>query len=180
LDGIGRSPARFDMAKLKSVNGHYLHEEDDERLAGLVAERLADMLGRAPDTAARERLRRGMGGLKQRAKTLVELAENACFYARTIPLPMSEKAARILDEDARTCLAALIPRFEALADWTEDGLAADVRAFADAQSPPMKLGKIAQPLRAALTGDTASPGIFEVLAVLGREEALARMRNVVK
>ena len=180
LDGIGRSPARFDMAKLESVNSHYLHETDDARLADLVAEGLAAMLGQAPDAAARERLRRGMPGLKQRARTLSELTESACFYARKIPLPMNEKAAAILDDDARARLAGLIPQIEALADWTADALEADVRAFADAQSPPLKLGKIAQPLRAALTGSTASPGIFEVLVVLGREEALARLRNVVK
>ncbi len=179
LDGIGRAPARFDMAKLESLNGHYLRETDDARLAESIEPRLAETIGATLDDAAKMRLRGGMAGLKQRAKTLAELADNALFYARSTPIPIGEKANKLLSDEGRAYLAALRPRLEALKDWTQAALEDEVRAFADGQSPELKLGKIAQPLRAALTGSTASPGIFEVLEVLGREEALARLANVV-
>jgi len=180
LDGIGRAPARFDMAKLESLNAHYLRETPEDELAALLLPRLEDMIGAGIDADGRRRLEAGLPGLKPRAKTLVELAEAAAFYVHPLPLPMTDKAAKLLDDPARAILASLAERLSGLDQWTESALEGTVRAFADEAAPPLKLGQVAQPLRAALTGSTASPGIFEVLAVLGREECLARMTNIVK
>ncbi len=176
IDGIGRSAARFDLTKLTSLNAYYLREADDRRLADLIAPRLAHVLGRAPDEPERDRLTRGMNGLKQRAKTLVELAENAVFYVRKRPIPLNEQARGLLDEAARGRLVRLRPRLAALRDWTEATLEEEVRAFAEAEK--VKLGDVAQPLRAALTGAKVSPGIFEVTAILGRDEVLGRLDDV--
>ncbi len=170
LDAVGRSPARFDFAKLDNLNGHYLREADNERLARLVAQRLA-----VSDETAKGRLEAGMEGLKQRAKTVKELAENASFYVADRPLEMSDKAAKLLSGEARETLGRLLPELEGLDEWSEDSVEAAVRDFAEAQD--LKLGAVAQPLRAALTGSNSSPGIFEVLAILGREESLARIAD---
>jgi glutamyl-tRNA synthetase len=175
LDGVGRSPARFDFAKLDNLNGHYIREAADADLADLVAERLQATPGQAHDTEARERLLRAMPGLKQRAKTIKVLAENAAFYVTSRPLHLSEKAAKLLPEEGRARLGRLRPRLDGLDDWSEAAIEAEVRAFAEAED--CKLGEIAQPLRAALSGSHASPGIFEVMAVLGRRESLGRIAD---
>jgi glutamyl-tRNA synthetase len=178
ISGVGRSPARFDMAKLLNVNGHYLREADNERLLLLLQPRLEALLGKPLDDAGRDRLRRGMDGLKTRAKTLVELAENAAFYVRPRPIPLDEGARRLLDEQARAELAGLRGELAASADWSEEAVEQTVRGFADRRG--LKLGKVAQPLRAALTGSSTSPGLFEVMAVLGRDETLGRLADVAK
>ncbi len=175
LDGVGRSPARFDFAKLDNLNGQYIRESDDAELAGLVAARLQAEKGQALDDEARERLRRAMPGLKPRAKTINELAENGAFYVASRPLELSDKAAKLLPDEGRARLGRLLPKLERLDDWSETALEAQVRAFAEAED--CKLGQIAQPLRAALSGSHASPGIFEVMAVLGRSESLARIAD---
>ncbi|MEQ8697476.1 MAG: glutamate--tRNA ligase [Bauldia litoralis] len=172
LDAIGRSPSRFDMAKLSNLNGHYIREADDARLVEAVAPFLADM-GVEVSAVCRSRVDAGMAGLKERAKTLIELAESAAFYCRARPLPLSDKAASLLEGEAPAILAGCLGHLEAVGDWSAEPLEAAVRAFAEAGD--LKLGKVAQPLRAALTGSNASPGIFEVMAVLGREESLARI-----
>jgi glutamyl-tRNA synthetase len=128
-----------------------------------------------PHEHDRAKLLAALPGLKERAKTLVELAESAQYLFAKRPLPLDDKAAQILDADARATLAALTPGFEALDDWSAASTEAVVRAHAD--SSGLKLGKIAQPLRAALTGRSTSPGVFDVLAVLGREESLGRLRD---
>ena len=175
LDGVGRSPARFDFAKLDNLNGHYIRETADARLADLVVARLAAAGGPAPDAEGRGRLLRAMPGLKPRAKTVNELAENAAFYLVDRPLEMAEKAAKLLSEEGRARLGRLLPALEALDDWSEAALEAQVRAFAETED--CKLGQAAQPLRAALTGSHASPGVFEVMAILGREESLGRIAD---
>ena len=177
IDGVGRSPARFDFAKLDSLNGRYLRQADDNRLVELITPHLAEMVGQAPGEREKERLLKGMTELKQRAKTLVELAENASFYAQSGPLPLSGKAKKTLTAEARGRLARLKPRLEAVEAWAPEPLERAVRAFAEAEK--VKLGQVAQPLRAALTGATVSPGIFGVMAVLGREETLARLSGIV-
>ena len=116
-----------------------------------------------------------MAGLKSRAKTLNELAENAVIYVIERPLKMSDKAAKLLSPEARERLDRLLPELRAVDDWNEPALEARVRAFAEAED--RKLGQVAQPLRAALTGSNASPGIFEVMAILGRAESLARIAD---
>ena len=173
LAGVGRGAARFDLAKLDSLNGHYIRESDDRRLVALIVPLLAERLDGAPVPEAAERLLAGMNGLKQRAKTLLELIESASFYCRAVPLPMTDKAAGLLGPEARGRLHGLAAALVALDTWTEPALEAAVRAFAEAAG--VKLGQVAQPLRAALTGATASPGIFEVMAVLGRPETMARL-----
>lgn len=172
LAGVGRSPARFDLAKLTSLNAHYLRLTPDADLVELIAPRLAAM-GLPLDGPGRERLAAGMGGLKQRARTLVDLAEAAAFYVRPRPLPVDGKALRLLDGPARAALAAVAQPLAEVEGWREDALEAACRAQAEALG--LGFGKLAQPLRVALTGSTVSPGVFEVMRVLGRAEALARL-----
>ncbi|WP_454018196.1 glutamate--tRNA ligase [Azospirillum sp. Marseille-Q6669] len=175
LEGIGRSPSRFDFAKLENLNAHYMRQADDARLVGLATPRLEAELGRALTESERDLLTRAMNGLKQRARTVVDLAQSARFYLAARPLAMDDKAAALLDEKGRGVLTDLAARFEAEADFTAAALEGLVRAFAEERGE--KLGKIAQPLRAALTGSTVSPPIFEVAEILGRAETLARMKD---
>jgi glutamyl-tRNA synthetase len=174
LDGVGKSAARFDFAKLDNFNGHYIREAEDARLAALTVERLESHLGRSLSEVERARLEPGMNGLKQRAKTLNDLAENARIYVER-PVALTPKAAKQLDDAARERLGRLRGRLADVTDWREETLDEAVRAFAEDEE--QKLGKVAQPLRAALTGTTVSPGIFEVMAVLGQTEVLARLAN---
>ena len=173
LDHVGRSPSRFDMVKMTNLNGHYLRDADDRRLVGLVSERLP-ALGLTVDATGQERLLRGMNGLKQRAKTLIDLTESASFYVKARPLAKDEKAAKLLTGDGRQRLASVRSAIAAgEVAWTAAGLEAAVRDAAAAAGA--KLGDLAQPLRAALTGTTMSPPIFEVLEILGRDESLGRI-----
>ena len=169
LDAVGRAPARFDIKKLENLNGHYLREADDGRLATLVAAKMPFEIG--PDGA--DLLRRAMPFLKVRAKSINELADSASFLFRTRPLDMDEAAAKLLEGDARQLLARARDALAAVDDWNALALESAVRIVAE--EAQLGLGKVAQPLRAALTGRTTSPGIFDVLALLGREESLARL-----
>lgn len=171
LDAVGRSPSRFDIAKLENLNGHYIREADDARLTDLVVSGLETV-----DAIGRERILKGMDGLKQRAKTIVELTENAAFYAASVPLTFTEKAYNLLTDEAIGHLRTLTDKLEALPEWSEETVDAAVREVAEEAG--LKLGKLAQPLRAALTGSTVSPGVFEVAAVLERAETLARLKAV--
>ena len=170
LDGVGRAASRMDYAKLSNLNGVYLRAADDERLTRDVVQRLAARGLNAAEAAPR--IAALMPGLKERAKTLVELADSAAFLARTVPLDMEPKAAALLTAEARAMLAAAATELAAT-DFTVPALDAALRAFAERTGK--KLGQVAQPLRAALTGSTASPGIDATLAALGRDEALARL-----
>ncbi|MDH3739141.1 MAG: glutamate--tRNA ligase, partial [Alphaproteobacteria bacterium] len=174
LTAVGRSPARFDMERLISLNGHYIRDSDDGDLVEGILPLIEAQLEAPVAKTAKGRLLEGLPGLKERAKDLNELAENALFYCREVPLPVTDKAAKLLDGEALGNLAALANSLENLTSWDSDVLEAGVREFAEANS--LKLGQVAQPLRAALTGSTVSPGIFEVLAALGRSEALVRIR----
>jgi glutamyl-tRNA synthetase len=177
LDTVGRSPARFDFVKLTALNGHYMRLADDDRLVALVRPLLAARLGREVSDAEAARLLAGMTGLKDRAKTLVELADSALFYVAQRPLALDEKAAKLMaDPAAKADLADYAAEIEGLADWTRDRLEEIARTRAEGRG--QKLGKIAQPLRAALTGSSVSPPIFEVLEVLGRDESLGRIKDV--
>ena len=173
LDHVGRSPSRFDFKKLENLNGHYLREADDARLADLVAPRVEKLIGRALDGFGRDLLTRAMDALKPRAKTLDEIADGATFLFQPDPLPVDEKAAEVLKTSPEGLLAAVTQRLRGLDDWTTEELDAAVRAEAEAAG--LGLGKLAQPLRAALTGRTVSPGIFDVLLLLGRDVSLARL-----
>jgi len=167
LENIGRSPARLDFKKLDNLNAHYIRAMDDAALADEVART------RTLSAAARARLIAAMPGLKERAKTLVELGEAAEFLFADGPRQADEAAAKNLGPDARATIARVLPAFEAT-DWSGPALEAAARAFADAGG--MKLGQVAQPLRAALTGKAASPPLFDMMAVLGREESLVRLK----
>jgi glutamyl-tRNA synthetase len=177
LDAIHRGPARFDFAKLDSLNGHYIRQSDDFRLISLIAPRLEERLSAPLDELQRARLVRAMPSLKLRPKTLVELAQNALFYVRPRPIPIDAKAAAMLTReqlDLLPSLAAALSRVE----WRTEALEESVRAFAAAHQK--RLGDVAQPLRAALTGSLASPGLFEVMEILGREECLGRIADALK
>ncbi len=173
---IGRSPSRFDMAKLLSMNGHYIRQTPDAALADGVAPFIERKLGKPLSGEHRQRLLRGMASLKQRARTLAELAEAALFYCRARPIPLTNKAAASLDAAARTRLEELARGFAQLSEWSETALEAEVRATAARHS--LTLGDVAPPLRAALTGSTQSPGLFEVVAILGRDETLGRLADI--
>ncbi len=175
LADVGRAAARLDYRKLAHVNGVYLRAADDERLTREVLERLAHRPGLALGGIAAARIRALMPGLKERAKTLVELADTAAFLAQPLPLPLDAKARAQLTPEARIMLRDLAPAL-AGTDFSAAALDAALRAFADRAG--LKLGQVAQPLRAALTGSTTSPGIDATLAALGREEALARIGAV--
>ncbi len=176
LPGIGKGPARIDFAKLANVNAHYIREADDEYLITLVTPVVAGKLGSALSPHATETLRRGIGGLKQRASTIDELADAALFYCRDTPLPMTDKAQKLLDQSAVERIDALGRVLAELPAWEEDDIESTVRDFAEKTG--VKLGQVAQPLRAALTGSTTSPGIFEVMAALGRDQVVARISAV--
>jgi len=171
LDAVGKSPSRFDFTKLESLNGHYMREADDAYLAKLVAERIGNV-----ETNAMTRLTKGMNGLKQRAKTMVELAENAMLYVVNRPLEMDAKATDILTNGGKDTLKALLPLLDTVSEWNHSALEQVCRTYAE--SVGQKLGNIAQPLRAALTGKTVSPGVFEVMEILGKEETLGRLKDV--
>ncbi len=176
LGGVGRAPARFDMARLTSLNGHYLRQTDDGTLAELVLAELVRRRSGPLPPEAEARVVHGLPGLKERAKTLLELAEKTEFYTNDRPLELTDKAAGLLTPDARDRLGRLRRRLDGTEAWTRDELETAARSFAEQENT--KLAKIAQPLRAALTGTDVSPPIFEVMEVLGRSESLGRLDDV--
>ncbi len=167
LDHVGKSPSRFDFKKLENLNGHYIREADDDRLADLIAPRLGN--------ADEDLLVRAMPELKARAHTVHQLADGARFLFAKRPLPVDSAAEALLTHEARGLLSAAHGRLGALADWDAASVEAAIREVAEGNG--VKLGKLAQPLRAALTGSTTSPGIFDVLALLGKDESLARIAD---
>ena len=165
IDAVGRSPSRFDTKKLENINGHYLRQADDARLAALIAPKLAgadvDLLGKA------------MPVLKVRAKSINDLAAGAAFLFDVRPLTLDAGASVLLTLESQSILAQAHSALSALTDWTMTALEEAVRRVAE--DAGMGLGKVAQPLRAALTGRSTSPGIFDVLVLLGRDETLGRL-----
>ncbi|WOC14863.1 glutamate--tRNA ligase [Pseudochrobactrum sp. MP213Fo] len=176
---INKGAARFDFQKLEAINGQHIRASADAELTQALIDVLPYIEGGAElqtlmSDERRAQLLAAMPGLKDRAKTLVELADGAKFLFVSRPLPLDEKATSLLNDEGRAILKGVLPQLEA-ADWTAEALDAAVRAHAE--STGLKLGKIAQPLRAALTGRATSPGVFDVLVVLGREEALGRIKD---
>ena len=169
LPQVGKSPSRFDFKKLENLNGHYIREADDQQLTELVAPRLG------LNTKQKPLLLTAMPELKARAHTLNELADGARFLFAKRPLDVDEAAGALLTPDARKMLHRTYERLAALAEWDAASVEAAIREVAEGTG--VKLGKLAQPLRAALTGRTTSPGIFDVLALLCREESLARIAD---
>ncbi len=197
LPAIGRSPARFDFAKLENLNGHYIRQTPDAdllaelertlpfiveapepaKLNGGLRERLSAIMAGLADPILRGRFLAAMPGLKERAKTLIDLADAAWFIFAPRPLALDGNAAALLTDDARRILPALADMLEPVEPWSAEATEQAIRGFAERQG--LKLGGVAQPLRAALTGRTTSPPIFDVLAVLGKRESLARLRDQV-
>jgi glutamyl-tRNA synthetase len=167
LDHVGKSPSRFDLKKLENLNGHYIREADDERLAALIAPKLGDA-----DQAV---LVKAMPELKARAHDLNALADGAGFLFAKRPLQLDEAASALISDESRALLRSAHAALDALGDWTHDSTDQAIRAVADSEG--VKLGKLAQPLRAALTGRTTSPGIFDVLVLLGKGESLSRIAD---
>jgi glutamyl-tRNA synthetase len=180
LPAIGRSAARFDFAKLENLNGHYIRHSDDQTLVS----QFEAVLDYVPNGAAvkaklnpttRTQLLQAMPSLKERAKTLIELIDGSYFIFADRPLQMEAKAQALLTPETRQLVSRLRAALEAVSPWSTATTEAAMRAYADENN--LKLGAVAQPLRVALTGKTTSPGIFEVLSVLGRDECLARLAD---
>ena len=175
LDNTGRSPARVDFKKLDNLNGHYMRLASDEELIAALTP-LLEARGTIVDNELRAKLSKAMPGLKERAKTLVELADTVYFLTARRPLELDDKAKKLLTPEARNILKELQPVLAA-AKWEAQTLDAAARSFAEHNG--LKLGAVAQPLRAAVTGRSTSPGIFDVLAVLGAAESLSRIADQV-
>jgi glutamyl-tRNA synthetase len=180
LPQIGRSPARFDFAKLESLNAHYMRATSDADLVVAMEQILTFVAGGQElaskmTPALRDKLVAAMPGLKERAKTLVELFESSRFIWASRPLALDDQAKAVLTSEAKATLAGIVPRLSGLIEWTAGTTETVLRAYAEEAG--IKLGAVAQPLRAALTGKTTSPPIFDVLAVLGKDESLARLRD---
>ena len=180
LESVGRSASRFDFVKLTNLNGHYMRNGDDSALAELIAPSIAKKRGKDLDNEDMNLLERVMPGLKERAKNVHELADSAQFYFSKAPLEFTDKALAQLTEDGCSHLNQLSSEFSELATWDAQSIEAHVRAYSERPDPAIKLGKIAQPLRAALSGSTVSPPIFDVMALLGRDETLTRINEAIK
>jgi glutamyl-tRNA synthetase len=177
---VNKAPARLDFAKMADVNAHYIRQSTDAELLRRIQAFLPEAEG-GPALAARfaavgwDKLAAALPSLKARAKTLKELVDGAGYLTAARPLALDDKAAKALDTGGRALLAKLLPQLEAARNWQVPALEGLVRAFCEAEGA--KLGAVAQPLRVALTGRAVSPPVFDVMAALGREEALARVRD---
>ncbi|MEW4466704.1 glutamate--tRNA ligase [Parasphingorhabdus sp. JC815] len=178
LSGVGKSPSRFDAKKLQNLNGQYIREADDDALVELSAPWVEAELGTKLSVSDRDLLAQAMPVLKSRAINIIELASNSLFLYKNRPLDLDEKAQLLLDADARQLLATIHSKLIDLDDWTLEATEERVKAIAEAAE--LGLGKLAQPMRAALTGSTSSPGIFDVLILLGKEESLNRLADQIK
>jgi glutamyl-tRNA synthetase len=181
ISDINKAAARFDMKKLEDLNGHYIRSSTDAELVRRIRELLPLVEG-GPDIAAKldkedrwAKLAAAMPGLKERAKTLRELIDGAQYLVTERPLKLDDKAEKILDAESRKIIGALLPKLSAAPKWQGAELETVVRDFAEETGA--KLGKVAQPLRAALTGRSVSPPVFDVMAVLGRDETIARLQD---
>jgi len=180
LDAIGKSAARFDFAKLENLNGLYIRNASPSELTGCMQKLIPHLgeesgLPRELNDQDWQKFETAMPGLQERAKTLIELISSANYLFATRPLEMDPKAQKLLKEDARALLGKVADKLESVETWSVEAIEAAIREIAESEE--LKLGKVAQPLRAAMTGTNVSPGIFDVLDVLGREEVLGRLRD---
>jgi len=174
LDGIGKAPARFDTAKLTALNFDYIRQSDDQHLADQIMPLIEANLGDKFNKDSSNWLVAGMPGLKERAKTLLELAASAAFYMRALPYTYEDKALKLINKgNAKELLAKFVASLDAVSEWTQENLENAAKSLAESEE--VGLGKIAQPIRVALTGSTVSPSVFEVMTVLGREETVQRL-----
>jgi glutamyl-tRNA synthetase len=172
---VGKGPARFDFKKLDHLNGHYIREADDARLAALVSPQIAAHLGRDLSADESQKLVDAMPQLKLRAKSVLALGEGAFFLFEARPLRLDEGAKALLEGGASNLLRQVAEALSGCPDWTETALETAVKGVAE--DAGLGLGKVAQPLRAALTGRTTSPGIFDVLLLLGQRESQDRIAD---
>ncbi|MBK8841241.1 MAG: glutamate--tRNA ligase [Hyphomonadaceae bacterium] len=172
LDGLNKAPARLDFAKLDSVNRHYMAEASDQRLFDLLLAR-PEMQGKSPEVMSR--ILSAMPALKIRSANIVQLAEQARFLTDIRPIQLTGKAADQINEEARGRLAALLPQLEGLSEWTEPAIKAELTRYCDQNG--ISMGKIGPVLRVVLTGGAPAPDIALVLALLGRNEAFARVMD---
>jgi glutamyl-tRNA synthetase len=173
LEAVGRSPARFDFAKLENLNAQHIRATADAELLRRIEELFAAQGRPRVDDRRRAMLLHAMAGLKERARTLLEIVDMAHYILADRPLSPDEKAAKHLDAAARPILARLTDRLRDASEWRAGSVEQIVRSFAEEEQ--VKLGRVAQPLRAALTGRSVSPGVFDVMETLGRDETLARL-----
>lgn len=176
IQNVGKSPARFDPAKLKSLNAHYLNQSNNQYLSNLMSPLLEQKLNKPLHLSEKKLLETAMPGLKQRAQTIIELADNALFYVHKRPIPLDDKAQQLLENKSKDLLREFLPFLVNAKEWSHDSLQEMCRVFSE--NSGIKLGQIAQPLRAAITGRSISPSIFEVMEVLGKEECLGRLQDV--
>ncbi|MEH6524871.1 MAG: glutamate--tRNA ligase [Sneathiella sp.] len=177
LENVGKSASRFDFTKLENLNGIYIREADNLYLTALILPVIEQKTGKSVSPEGEQLIEKSMNGLKERAKSVISLADSSLFLIANRPLALDDKASNLLDDVAKGVLSRLADRLEQQSEWTKESAESAVRAAAESEE--LKLGKIAQPLRAALTGTTVSPGIFDVLEVLGREESIGRIRDAV-
>jgi len=177
IKNVGKAPSRFDMDKLTNLNAHYIRETSNDELISLIKPGLEKLIGGPIPPEALDRLALGLTSLKARAKATIDLYQSAAFYVRPRPLPMDEKAQKVLDDGGREAVRASLGALESISDWTSSAL--EEWAKGQAEQTGQRLGKVAQPLRAALCGSTVSPSIFEIMEVLGKDESLARFKDVI-
>lgn len=177
LAAVGRSPARFDVDKLTALNGQYMRNCDNARLIDLMVTEITKRQGSAISQIVLDRLVAGFPGLKERAKTIAELIDKSLFYAYNRPIKIDNNAQDIITEEARQILRSVRDGIATMNEWTEKSLEIWVREFSKRNE--IKIGKIALPIRVALTGATSSPSVFEVMAVLGKEESLGRIDDTI-
>jgi len=178
LEGVGKSPSRFDIAKLTSLNAQYLRDSNSVKLAGLIEPALVTRLGRDLTDKEETRIVKGIDGLKERAKTVVELANSAFFYIEPRPIKINDKAKKTLEQVGVDNVAALHDKLYSLSEWTHDVLEKTILDLAETEG--ITFSKLAQPLRAILSGSNTSPGIYNILEVLGRDETLGRLDDFLK
>lgn len=176
LESLQKSPARFDTKKLRSLNAHYIRESSDDRLVGLIRPLLEEKLGHSLTPEALDRVKRGMASLKPRAETLLDLVSGAMVYVADRPAQFEDKALALLDAPTTALLHDITELLRGQNEWIAAAIEERVRTYAEEKG--LKLGKVAQPLRVALTGTTVSPPIFEVAEILGRDECLKRLSTL--
>jgi glutamyl-tRNA synthetase len=176
LESLGRSPSKFDFNKLDSVNGQYIREADDERLVDLIIPLMEEKLKKPLSPIAVEQITKGMAGLKQRVKNLVELSDSALFYAAGVPSEFTPKAEKFLDEQGKLIINNVLQEFDKIGNWEHGNLEAVLREYSEKNA--IGLGNIMAPIRAAITGSHVSPSMFEVMEILGKEETSKRLKAV--
>ena len=176
INDVGRGAARIDFDKLSYINSHYIQEKDDETLLELIKDPIEQKIGFSLDKKSMKRLKSGIHSVKSRVKIIPELIDNVKFYVQKRPLTLNKKALKVLNNDARHRLAQLADTLQELSSWSEASIEKAIKDFVNKNE--INLKQIALPFRAALTGTTVSPGIFEVANVLGQQETIARLKDI--